>query len=107
MISRSLLKSKGNLVSATVPAGESKQLENDTPLLRYFTELGLQTYRQEGKSKDNFLFLNKTTKEFRIYRGSELDAEISNPNSELKIISGIAFSLTDGQSKAVPRITLG
>jgi hypothetical protein len=106
-ISQILTASKGNLVSAAVPPGESKQLENDTPLLRYFTQLGLQTYRQEGKSKDNFLFLNKTTKEFRIYRGSELDAEISNPNSELKIISGIAFSLTDSQSKAVPRITLG
>ena len=106
-ISQILSASKGNLVSAAVPPGESKQLENDTPLLRYFTQLGLQTYRQEGKSKDNFLFLNKTTKEFRIYRGSELDAEISNPNSELKIIAGIAFSLTDSQSKAVPRITLG
>ena len=106
-INQILSASKGNLVSAAVPPGESKQLENDIPLLRYFTELGLQTYRQEGKSKDNFLFLNKTTKEFRIYRGSELDAEISKPDSELKIISGIAFSLTDSQSKAVPRITLG
>jgi len=106
-INQILSASKGNLVLAAVPRGESKQLENDIPLLRYFTELGLQTYRQEGKSKDNFLFLNKTTKEFRIYRGSELDAEISKPDSELKIISGIAFSLTDSQSKAVPRITLG
>jgi hypothetical protein len=106
-INQILSASKGNLVSAAVPPGESKQLENDIPLLRYFTELGLQTYRQEGKSKDNFLFLNKTTKEFRIYRGSELDAEISKPDSELKILSGLAFSLTDSQSKAVPRITLG
>jgi hypothetical protein len=76
-------------------------------LLRYLNTLSLQTYREEGSSKDNFLFLNKTTREYRVYRGQQLDKELNNPLSDLKLISGIAFSLVDKQSKATPRITLG
>jgi F0F1-type ATP synthase delta subunit len=106
-IKKILSTTKGKILPAAVPNGESKSLENDIPLMRYFAELGLQTYRQEGKSKNNFLFFNKTTREFKIFRGDEMDAEIRNPQSDLKVIAGVAFSLTDSQSKAVPRLTLG
>ena len=102
-----LMQTNGKLTPATVPPGESNQLQNNNMLLRYLNTLSLQTYREEGSSKDNFLFLNKTTREYRVYRGQQLDKELNNPLSDLKLISGIAFSLVDKQSKATPRITLG
>lgn len=97
----------GKLVQAPVTPGESSQLANNNALLRYLNRLALYTYREEGSSKDNFLFFNKTTRQYRVYRGTQLDQELSKENSELKLISGIAFSLKDKQSKATPRMTLG
>ena len=65
------------------------------------------TAYEEGSSKDNFLFFNKTTRQYRVYKGTQLDQELSKEGSELKLISGIAFSQKDKQSKATPRMTLG
>lgn len=97
----------GKLVQAPVSPGESSQLANNNALLRYLNRLALNTYREEGSSKDNFLFFNKTSRQYRVYRGTQLDQELSKEGSELKLISGIAFSLKDKQSKATPRMTLG
>jgi hypothetical protein len=97
----------GKLVQAPVPPGESTQIANNNALLRYLNRLALNTYREEGSSKDNFLFFNKTTRQYRVYKGTQLDQELSKEGSELKLISGIAFSQKDKQSKATPRMTLG
>lgn len=101
-----LAKTKGRLAPAEIPPGVTKQLEHNTDLLRYFGKLALRTYREEGESKDNFMFINKSTKKYKIFRGDQLDKELDNPDSNLKVMGGIAFSLTDAQSKAVPKFSL-
>lgn len=106
-IQKILATTKGRLTPAMIPPGESESLRNNNALLKYLNTLALQTYREEGESKTNFLFINKSTRQFRVYRGAELDTELSNPNSDLKLINGIAFSLQDKQSKATPKIALG
>lgn len=106
-IQQILATTKGKLTPAMIPPGESESLKNNNTLLKYLNTLALQTYREEGESKNNFLFVNKSTREYRVYRGSQLDTELSNPNSDLKLINGIAFSLQDKQSKATPKIALG
>lgn len=88
------------------PDKDGETFSNNSELIRYFGKLALTKYREEGKSKDNFLFFNKTSFKFRVFKGEEMEKEVMNPDSDLKAIAGVALSYTDSQSRSSPRFHL-
>ena len=88
------------------PDKDGETFSNNSELIRYFGKLALTKYREEGKSKDNFLFFNKTTFKFRVFKGEEMENEVMKPDSDLKAIAGVALSYTDSQSRSSPRFHL-
>ena len=100
-----LSKTKGLLRTAD-PEQDGERIPANSEILRYFGKLALEKYREEGESKNNFLFINKTNLKFEVYKGDDMQKEIEDPNSDLKVISGVALSYTDKQSKAAPRFHL-
>jgi hypothetical protein len=72
-------------------------------LMRYIAMIALRVYRQDP-GKDNFIFFNKTTRDFRVYRGIDLDKDLMNPDGDLKVIRGIDWN--DGSYKISPGIYL-
>ena len=63
----------------------------------------LNVYKQDP-NKDNFIFFNKTSRNFKVLKGEEFNQELDSNSSNLKIISGIDFN--DGSYKASPRLYL-
>lgn len=106
-IKKILEKTDGRLSLGQVkPDKDGETFNNNSDLIRYFGKLALTKYREEGSSKNNFLFLNKSNLKFRVFKGEEMDKEIMKPDSELKAIAGVALSYTDSQSKSSPRFHL-
>jgi len=104
-IKKILSKTKGLLRTAD-PEQDGERIPANAEILRYFGKLALEKYREEGSSKNNFLFLNKHNLKFGVYKGDEINKVIDDTNSDLKVISGVALSYTDKQSKAAPRFHL-
>jgi hypothetical protein len=106
-IKKILEKTDGSIsLGQEKPDKDSETFSNNSELIRYFGKLALTKYREEGKSKDNFLFFNKTTFKFRVFKGEEMENEVMKPDSDLKAIAGVALSYTDSQSRSSPRFHL-
>ena len=94
-----LKKSGGKIKLADLKPGEPQSFENNNELMRYITKKALETYRQDA-GKENFIFFNKTTRGFKVYKGEEFNKDLDNPQGNLKIIRGIDWN--DGSYKASP-----
>ena len=106
-IKKILEKTDGSIsLGQEKPDKDGETFSNNSELIRYFGKLALTKYREEGKSKDNFLFFNKTTFKFRVFKGEEMENEVMKPDSDLKAIAGVALSYTDSQSRSSPRFHL-
>jgi hypothetical protein len=77
--------------------------DNNGTFMRYVTYLALQTYRQDP-GKENFIFFNKNSRTFRVFKGKAFDQELQKPNGDLRIIKGIDWN--DGSYKASPGLYL-
>ena len=106
-IKKILEKTDGSIsLGQKKPDKDGETFSNNSELIRYFGKLALTKYREEGKSKDNFLFFNKTTFKFTVFKGEEMENEVMKPDSDLKAIAGVALSYTDSQSRSSPRFHL-
>lgn len=94
-----LKKSGGKIKLADLKPGEPQSFENNNELMRYITKKALETYRQDA-GKENFIFFNKTTRGFKVYKGEAFNKDLDNPQGNLKIIRGIDWN--DGAYKASP-----
>jgi hypothetical protein len=75
----------------------------DNNFFKLLTKITLNVYKQDP-NKDNFIFFNKTSRNFKVLKGEEFNQELDSNSSNLKIISGIDFN--DGSYKASPRLYL-
>lgn len=98
-----LKRGNGKITLAKVQRGEAGSLENNNEFMRYITLKALETYKQDA-GKDNFIFFNKTTRNFKVLRGDEFNKDLTNPNGKLKVIRGVDWN--DGAYKASPGLML-
>ena len=96
-----LKKSGGMIKLADLKPGEPQSFENNNELMRYITKKALETYRQDA-GKENFIFFNKTSRGFKVYKGDEFNKDLDNPQGKLKVIRGVDWN--DGSYKASPGI---
>ena len=94
-----LKKSGGKIKLADLKPGEPQSFENNNELMRYITKKALETYRQDA-GKENFIFFNKTTRGFKVYKGEAFNKDLDNAQGNLKVIRGIDWN--DGAYKASP-----
>lgn len=76
---------------------------NNSEFMRLLAKLALEVYRRD-ESKDNFIYFNQSTKNFHVYRGDELEQELSAKDGDLEVMRGIDWN--DGQYKASPGLYL-
>jgi hypothetical protein len=94
-----LKKSGGKIKLADLKPGEPQSFENNNELMRYITKKALETYRQDA-GKENFIFFNKTSRGFKVYKGDEFNKDLDDPQGKLKVIRGVDWN--DGSYKASP-----
>ena len=94
-----LKKSGGKIKLQDLKPGEPQSFENNHELMRYITKKALETYRQDG-GKENFIFFNKTTRGFKVYKGETFNKDLDDPNGKLIVMRGVDWN--DGSYKASP-----
>lgn len=77
--------------------------DNNSEFMRYLAKLALDAYRKD-ESKENFIYFNQSSKNFHVYRGEQLDQDLSSKSGDLEVMRGIDWN--DGQYKASPGLYL-
>jgi hypothetical protein len=76
-------------------------VEDSSELMKLIAKVALEGYKLE-KHKENFIFFNKTTRSFAIFRGEAMEQAIDD--GTIKLFKGIDWS--DGQYPAAPKMYL-
>ena len=74
-------------------------IEDGGSLMKLIALTALTGYKLE-KHKENFIFFNKTSRNYKVFRGTQVDDAINNDT--IRLFKGIDWS--DGQYPAAPKM---
>jgi hypothetical protein len=74
-------------------------IEDNGSLMKLIALTALEGYKLE-KHKENFIFFNKTSRNYKVFRGTQIDDAINNDT--IRLFKGIDWS--DGQYPAAPKM---
>jgi hypothetical protein len=77
-------------------------IEDNGSLMKLIALTALTGYKLE-KHKENFIFFNKTSRNYKVFRGTQVDDAINNDT--IRLFKGIDWS--DGQYPAAPKMYIG